>query len=85
MEDTKLDTLCIKFYLHREPCLCIGQQLIDMKRKIKEMVGEHIDLLQTLETSKEFVNWQFSKLGKLGLTDQIHLNKVLKRNGIDKN
>ena len=85
MEDTKWDMLPIKFYLHLKPCLCVGQQRIDMKRKIKEMVGEHIELLQTLETSKEFVNWQFSMLGKLGLTDQMYLNKVLKRTGIDRN
>lgn len=49
------------------------------------MVSEHMDLLETLETPHDFVNWQFSMLGKLGLTDQIHLNKVLKRNGIDRN
>jgi hypothetical protein len=54
-----------------------------MKRKIEELVSEQLNLLQSIETPKEFNNWQFSMLGKIGMNDKIHLNKVLKRNGID--
>lgn len=85
MEDTKLDMLLIKKSFKSKTLLCMGQQLINMKRKIEEMVNEQMDLLHSLESAKEFNVWQFSMLGKLGYKDRMHLNRVLKMNGIDRN
>lgn len=65
--------------------LCKGQQRINMKRKIEEIVNEQMDLLHSLESAKEFNVWQFSMLGKLGYKERMHLNRVLKMNGIDRN
>lgn len=64
--------------------LCKGQQLINMKRKMEEVVKEQKDFLLTLETTSELSTWSLRHFGIPDVNTYEYLDEQLRKNGIFK-